>query len=120
MTAKAAAGIAATGRPICEGRSQCLGAILILLCEKLGVALTNRDALEGALEDALSAEDEALLADFVKRHGGQYPVHAETVRSLPAEDANLLGPPDKAAKLLTAPPDNSTTQMVQSKEKPDE
>ena len=46
---------------------------LILLCEKLGVDLTNREALQSALEDAQSAEDEALLADFVKRHGGQYP-----------------------------------------------
>ena len=71
---------------------------LILLCEKLGVALTNRDALEGALQDALSAEDEALLADFVKRHGGQYPVHVETARNLPDEGANLLGLPEQSSK----------------------
>jgi hypothetical protein len=50
---------------------------LILLCEKLGIDLTNREALQGALEDALSTEDEALLADFVKRHGGQYPVQTK-------------------------------------------
>ena len=83
---------------------------LFLLSEKLGVALTNRDALEGALQDALSAEDEALLADFVKRHGGQYPVRADMVPSLPNQDANLLSPPEQAARLLTAPPDNSTDQ----------
>jgi hypothetical protein len=41
---------------------------LILLCDKIGIPLTNCKALEGALEDALSAEDEALLADFVRRH----------------------------------------------------
>lgn len=76
---------------------------LILLCEKLGVDLTNREALQSTLEDALSAKDEALLADFVGRHGGQYPPGADTIRSLPAEDANLLSPPNKAVKLLAAP-----------------
>lgn len=39
---------------------------LIPLCEKLGVDLTNRKALEGALQDALSAEDEALLEEYVE------------------------------------------------------
>jgi hypothetical protein len=81
---------------------------LFLLSEKLGVALTNRVGLEGALQDALSAEDEALLADFVKRHGGQYPVRANTVLGLPNEDANLLSPTDQAARLLPALPDHST------------
>ena len=90
---------------------------LIPLCEKLGVDLTNREALQGALEDALSAEDEALLADFVKRHGGQYPPRPGTVRSLPAKGAKFLDPPNKAAKLLAAPPDNSTDlQIIQPKE----
>jgi len=77
---------------------------VFLLCEKFGINLTNRDALQSTLDDALSAEDEALLAHFVKRHGGQYPPHAATVRSLTAEEANLPGPPNKAAKLLAAPP----------------
>jgi hypothetical protein len=81
---------------------------LILLCEKFGVDLTNREALQSVLENALSAEDEALLADFVRRHGGQYPPGADAVRSLPAEDPNLLSPPNKVAKLLAAPPDDST------------
>ncbi len=40
---------------------------LIALCEKLRLPLMNRDELEGALAEALSAEDEALLADFVER-----------------------------------------------------
>jgi Family of unknown function (DUF5681) len=94
---------------------------LILLCEKLGVPLTNRKALEGALEAALSAEDEALLADFVRRHGGQYPVRADVVPGLQTKEENLLGPPADDPKLLTARPENSTSpQMVQPKEKSDE
>jgi hypothetical protein len=83
---------------------------LIPLCEKLGVALTNRDALKTALEDALSPEDEALLADFVKRHGGQYPSRADIVPSPANEGANLLSPPEQAARLLTARPGDSTDQ----------
>ncbi len=94
---------------------------LMLLSEKLGVDLTNREALQSAIEDAVSAENEALLADFVKRHGGQYPPRADTVRSLPAKDATLLSPPNKAAKLLAAPPDNSTeSPIVQPEERPHE
>jgi Family of unknown function (DUF5681) len=81
---------------------------LLLLSEKLGIPLTNRDALEGALQDALSAEDEALLADFVKRHGGQYPIGADMVTSPANQGANLLTPPEQAARLLPAPPGNST------------
>jgi Family of unknown function (DUF5681) len=81
---------------------------LFFLSEKLGVALTNRVALEGALQDALSAEDEALLADFVKRHGGQYPIGADMVPSPANQGANLLTPPEQAARLLPAPPGNST------------
>jgi len=92
---------------------------LILLCEKLGVELINRDALRGALEDVLAAEDEALLADFVRRHGGQYPVRADAVSSLPAKDENLLGPPVDNPKLLTAQPETAP-QMVQPEEKSDE
>jgi Family of unknown function (DUF5681) len=81
---------------------------LILLCEKLGVDLINRDALHGALEDVLSAEDEALLADFVRRHGGRYPVRADAVPSVPVKDENLLSPPADDPKLLAARPENST------------
>jgi len=80
---------------------------LIVLCEKVGVQLIDHDALQGALEDVLSAEDEALLADFVRRHGGDYPARAEAVPGLPAEDENLLGPPADDPKLLTAQPENS-------------
>ena len=94
---------------------------LILLCEKLGVELVDRDALQGALEDVLSAEDEAILGDFVRRHGGQYPAHAETVPGLPVKDENLLGPPADDPKLLTAQSENSTSsQIVQQKENSDE
>jgi hypothetical protein len=81
---------------------------LLFLSEKLGVALTNRDALEGVLQNVLGAEDEELLADFVKRHGGQYPLRADMVRSPPNQGSNLLSPPEQEARLLTAPPGNST------------
>ncbi len=81
---------------------------LLVLSEKLGVALTNRDALEGALQDALSAEEEALLADFVKRHGGQYPVRADMVLSRPNQGANLISQPEQPTRLLSAPSGDST------------
>ena len=90
---------------------------LILLCEKLGVDLINRDALRGALDDALSAEDEALLADFVKRHGGQYPLNADVILANPVKDAELVASPKKNAKLLTASSENSLdSQIVQTEE----
>jgi hypothetical protein len=112
-----AAGIGELVRQFAKGEHRALRN-LILLFDKLGIDLTNREALQGAIEDALSAEDEAILADFVKRHGGQYPPGADAVRSLPAEDANLLNPPTDDPKLLTARPENSNeSQMVQPKEK---
>ena len=90
---------------------------LLLLCEKLGVELINRDALRGALDDALSAEDEAMLADFVKRHGGQYPLSADVILAYPVKDAELLASPEKNAKLLTASSENSLdSQIVQTEE----
>lgn len=84
---------------------------LILLCEKLGVELINRDALQGALGEALSAEDEALLAEFVRRHGGQYPVQADVV-STDANDAKLLASPNKDAKVLSASSGNSPNSQI--------
>jgi hypothetical protein len=87
---------------------------LILLCDRLGVDLADREVLEGALEDALSAEDEALLADFVRRHGGQYPVRADDP-GLPAKEQNLLAPPADDPKLLAARPDNSPPQRTKEK-----
>jgi hypothetical protein len=86
---------------------------LILLCDKLGIDLTDREALEAALEDALSAEDEALLTDFVRRHGGQYPIRADAAPSLPATD-HLDSAADDPKKLLSAPVESSTSpQQVQ-------
>src|SRR5262249_37322258 len=82
---------------------------LILLCEKLGVELVDRDALQGALEDVLSAEDEAILADFVRRHS-EYPVRADLAPSLSSKDENLLDSPADDPKLLTAQPENSISQ----------
>jgi len=78
---------------------------LILLCKELGVDLADRQALQGALDEALSAEDEALLADFVRRFGGKYPVDTDTLLANPAKDAGLLSSSNKNAKLL-APPEN--------------
>ena len=63
---------------------------LIVLCEKLGVDLTNREALEGAIGDVLTAQDEAILADFVERHGGHYPRRDESVGLLPQQKSNGL------------------------------
>ena len=88
---------------------------LILLCEKLGVELIDHDALQGALEDALCAEDEALLAEFVKRHGGQYPLQADVVPTNP-DDAKLLTSPNKDAKLLTASSENSSNSQIDQPE----
>jgi hypothetical protein len=94
---------------------------LVVLCEKLGVDLTDRDALQGALQDVLSAQDEAILADFVKRHGGQYPIRADAVPSLPAKNENLLSPPTDDRKLLTARRENlAGPRIVQPKEKSDD
>ena len=80
---------------------------LLLLSEKLGVTLTNRESLEGALQVALSTEDEALLADFVKRHGGQYPIRVDMVLTPSNQDANVLNPPGQPTRLLAAPPGNT-------------
>ena len=91
---------------------------LMLLCDKFGVDLTNRETLQSAVEEALSAEDEALLADFVKRHGGQYPPGADTVPGLPATDVNLLSSPTEAAKLLAPPSENLiNSSILQTEEK---
>jgi Family of unknown function (DUF5681) len=84
-----AAGIGELVRQFAKGDHRALRD-LILLCDKLEIDLTNREALQGALEDALSAEDEAILADFVKRHGGQYPLSADVSLASSTKDAKLL------------------------------
>ena len=63
---------------------------LIVLCEKLGVDLTNREALEGAIEDVLTAQDEAILADYLERRGGHYHRRDESVGLLPRQKSNDL------------------------------
>ena len=82
---------------------------LIVLCEKLGLDLTDREVLQGALDDALSAQDEAILVDFVRRHGGQYPARADAAPSLPATDQDNLDSAVDHPKLLTAPVESSTS-----------
>jgi hypothetical protein len=117
---QAAAGIGALVGQFAKGEHRARRD-LVLICEKLGVDLTNRETLQGALEDALSAEDEALLADFVQRHGGQYPARADAVPSLSAEDENLLSRPIDDANLLAPPPGNSIdSQIPQTEENSDE
>jgi hypothetical protein len=93
---------------------------LFQLCEKHGIILSNRAALQGTLADVLSAEDEALLADFVRRHGGQYPVRADASTGLPAKGETRLGPPVDGAKLLTAPSDNPTDLQTNNRRKSDD
>ncbi|MGO8974730.1 MAG: DUF5681 domain-containing protein [Steroidobacteraceae bacterium] len=61
---------------------------LMLISEKLGVDLTKREALEGAFDDVQSAQDEAILADFVERHGGHYPRWDDSVGPLPRQESN--------------------------------
>ncbi len=65
----------------------------IVLCEKFGVDLTNREALEGVLEDVLTAQDEVILADFVERHGGHYHRRDDSVGLLPRQKSNGPTPP---------------------------
>jgi hypothetical protein len=94
---------------------------LIVLCEKLGVDLIEREALQGALDDALSAEDEALLADFVARHGGRYPDRADALPNVVSQDQKLVAPPTDDSKLIAARPDVSASpQMVQPQENSNE
>jgi hypothetical protein len=81
---------------------------LFLLSKELGVALTNREVLQDALDEVLSAEDEALLADFVKRYGGHYPIRADTANE------NPLSPPVGEAKVLTAQPESSADSQTGS------
>jgi hypothetical protein len=76
---------------------------LLLLAEKLGVNLTDREALEGALEDVMSAQDEAILADFVERHGGKYAVSTKMMpTSSPVADAKLLTSPTQKSLPLAS------------------
>lgn len=73
---------------------------LILLCEKLKLDLTNREALEGALDDVLTTQDVAILDYYVRRHGGEYPV-----RTGNPEDANgSSAQPAFDVSLITLPP----------------
>ncbi len=65
----------------------------IVLCEKFGVDLTNREALEGVLEDVLTAQDEVILADFVERHGGHYRRRDDSVGLLARQKSNGPTPP---------------------------
>jgi Family of unknown function (DUF5681) len=45
---------------------------LFQLCEEHGINLSNRAALQDTLDEVLSADDEALLADYFRRHRGRY------------------------------------------------
>ena len=67
---KAAAGIAKLVTQFAEGDRHARRD-LIILAEKLGVDLTAGKGIETALAAAFTAEDEAIIADFLKRHGVQ-------------------------------------------------
>jgi Family of unknown function (DUF5681) len=85
---------------------------LFALADEYDIDLAPSKTIESALEEALSAEDEALLADFVRRHGGQYPLDSNS-----AEGGNLLTPPNGKAKLLAPPSEDSNDrQIVQHRE----
>ncbi len=73
------------------------------LSEKLGVDLTNREALEGALEDVLTAQDEAILADFAERHGGHYPRRDDSVGPLPRQESNGPALPSNGSNSAALP-----------------
>ena len=88
---------------------------LLALAEEYGIDLAPSKTIQNALAEALSAEDEALLADFVRRHGGQYPRNFSS-----AEGENLPTSPNRAAKLLAPPSENLTDlQTLQDEESSD-
>ncbi len=73
---------------------------LFPLCEMLGVDLTNRKALKGAVEDALSAEDEALLEEYVEhrireRLGGDARFVPRLPKPEPSSEAVPVNPEEK-------------------------
>ncbi len=61
---------------------------LIVLAGKLEVDLTagQSKAIENALEAALTTEDEALLADYLRRHGVQRDIDADLPHSKDSEN----------------------------------
>ncbi len=58
--------------------------------EDYGIDLAPSKTIENALADAVSADDEALLADFVKRHGGHYHRRDDSVGLLPRQESDRL------------------------------
>jgi Family of unknown function (DUF5681) len=63
---------------------------LFALAEEYAIDLAPSKTIQNALAEAVSAEDEALLADFVRRHGGQYPLNVNS-----AEGEKLLTSPNR-------------------------
>ena len=63
---------------------------LMAVAGELGIDWTagHRQAIESALEENLAAEDEELLADFVRRHGGHYHRRDDSVGLLPRQKSN--------------------------------
>ncbi len=89
---------------------------LLSLAQRVDVDLAPAKTIENALAEAVSAEDEALLADFVRRHDGQYPLSGNSVKG-----SNLLASPSGDAKLLAPPSKNLIdSQNSQDKEPSDE
>jgi uncharacterized protein DUF5681 len=89
---------------------------LLALADKYGIDLAPSTTIQKTLAEAVSVEDEALLADFVRRHGGQYPLNVNSVASV-----NLLASSNEDAKLLAPPSKNLTDrQILQDGESSDE
>lgn len=115
VTTQAEAGISELVHQFAKGDPRARRDLLVL-AETVDVDLAPAKTIENALAEAVSAEDEALLADFVRRHGGQYPLNVNS-----AKGANLLTSPNRDAKLLAPPSENLTnSQIPQDEESSDE
>ena len=112
VTTQAEAGISELVHQFAKGNPRARRDLLSL-AQRVDVDLAPAKTIEDALAEAISAEDEALLTDFVRRHGGQYPLNGNSV-----EGANLLAPPSSDAKLLAAPPASSTELRIVQDEEP--
>jgi Family of unknown function (DUF5681) len=89
---KAAAGIEKLVNGFAEGDRHARRD-LILLADKLGVDLTAGQPIDSALAAAFSATDEAIIADFLRRHGVEPQSHGNGMDA--AFNANTRTPEEK-------------------------
>ena len=115
VTTQAEAGISELVHQFAKGYPRARHDLLVL-AKTVDVDLAPAKTIENALAEAVSAEDEALLADFVRRHGWQYPPNGNS-----AEGASLLTLRNRDAKLLAPPSEELTdSQILQDEESSDE